>query len=138
MQAQGIWELVEHIDPKNVVETKMDNMALVAIYQGIPEDILMSIAEKKITKTACEAIKLMCMGAERVKTGNVQTLKAELESMNMKECDQLEDFFMRMTGICDIYSHFGRDNGRIICGKETATSNAFQIFANRLEDRTIR
>lgn len=57
MEAQGVWEAVEQSDPKVVVETKVDKMALAAIYQGIPEEVLLSIAEKKTAKEACEAIK---------------------------------------------------------------------------------
>lgn len=99
MQAQGVWEAVESSDPKTVVEAKMDNVALAAIYQGIPEDVLLSIAEKKTAKEAWEAIKVMCMGAERVKTAKVQTLKAEFEALNMKDSDNLDDFCMKLNGI---------------------------------------
>lgn len=99
MQAQGVWEAVEQSDTKGVVEAKTDKVALAAIYQGIPEDMLLSIAEKKTAKEAWEALKLMCMGADRVKLAKVQTLKTELESLNMKEGDQLEDFCMKVNGI---------------------------------------
>lgn len=95
MQAQGVWEAVEPIDPKTVVEAKADKMAMAAIYQGIPEDMLLSIADKSTAKEAWGAIKTMCMGAERVKMAKVQTLKAEFESLNMKDTDNLDDFCMK-------------------------------------------
>lgn len=56
MQAQGIWEAVEQSNPKGAVETRTDKMALSAIYQGISEDVLLSIAEKKSAKEARERL----------------------------------------------------------------------------------
>lgn len=41
----------------------------------------------------------MCMGADRVQKAKVQTLKAEFESTTMKETDQLDDFYMILSGI---------------------------------------
>lgn len=46
MQAQGVWTVVEQSDPEAVVEEKADKVALAMLYQGLPEDILLSIAEK--------------------------------------------------------------------------------------------
>lgn len=43
---------METTDPKTVVEEKTDKMAQAAIYQGIPEDILLDVAEKKTAKEA--------------------------------------------------------------------------------------
>ena len=99
MEAQGVWTAVEPADPRAVVDVKTDKMALAAIYKGIPEEILLSIAEKKTAKDAWEAIKVLCMGAERVKVAKVQTLRTEFESLNMKETDELEDFCMKLNGI---------------------------------------
>lgn len=45
MEAQGVWEAVEPTDPKVAVDKKTERVALAAIYQSIPEDILLSIAE---------------------------------------------------------------------------------------------
>lgn len=60
---------------------------------------MLTIAEKEIAKEAWEAIKTLCMGAERVKKAKVQTLKGEFESLVMKEMDQVDDFCMKLSGI---------------------------------------
>ncbi|GJT53203.1 reverse transcriptase domain, reverse transcriptase zinc-binding domain protein [Tanacetum coccineum] len=52
MQAQGVWEAVEPRTANTVVEVKKDKMTLAAIYQGIPEDLLLSFSEKKSAKEA--------------------------------------------------------------------------------------
>lgn len=98
-RAQGVWEAVEPDDPKVAVAVRTDKVALAAIYQGIPENMLLSLAEKKTVKEAWEVIKTLCMSVERVKTEKVQTLKTEFESLNMKDIDQLEDFYMKLNGI---------------------------------------
>ncbi|XP_023767725.1 uncharacterized protein LOC111916312 [Lactuca sativa] len=67
-------------------------MALGAIYHGIPEDLLMTLAEMKTAKEAWEALKVMFVGADRVKVARIQTLKAELEAMSMKETKSVDDF----------------------------------------------
>ncbi|XP_074342952.1 uncharacterized protein LOC141680695 [Apium graveolens] len=74
-------------------------MALAIIYQSIPEEILLSVAEKKSAEEAWEAIKTMCVGVDRVKKAKVQTLRSELESLTMKETEQIDDFCMRLCGI---------------------------------------
>lgn len=52
MQAHGVWDAVEPSDPKAAVEEKIDKVALAMIYQGIPEDMLLSLADKRTAKDA--------------------------------------------------------------------------------------
>ena len=99
MQAQGVWDAVEPRTSNTVVEVKKDKMALAAIYQGIPEDLLLSLAEKKTAKEAWEALKTMFMGADRVKAARIQTLKAEFESLNMKESEGVDEFAAKVSNI---------------------------------------
>lgn len=99
MQAHGAWDAVESSDPKAAVEGKTDKIALAMIYQGIPMEFLLSIAENKTAKDAWEAIKTMSQGADKVKQAKVQTLKAEFEASSMNDTDQLDDFYMKINGI---------------------------------------
>lgn len=99
MQAHGVLEAVEPKDPKLVIEERTDKVALAVIYQSIPEDVLLSVAEKKTTKEAWDAIKTMCLGADQVKKAKIQTLKAEFESMTMRETKQIDDFCMKLNGL---------------------------------------
>lgn len=78
IKAHGVWEAVEvSKEDKTLVDEKHDQVALVAIYQSIPEDALLYVAEKGTTSEECEAIQTMCQGADRVKKAKVQTLKSE-------------------------------------------------------------
>ncbi|GJX96945.1 hypothetical protein Tco_0352743, partial [Tanacetum coccineum] len=69
------------------------------IYQGIPEDLLLSLAEKQTAKYAWETLKTMFMGVDRVKIAKVQTLKAEFKSLNMKDTKIIDDFAMKVNNI---------------------------------------
>lgn len=60
MQAHGIWGAIEPADPNVRVKDKMDKVAMTAIFQAIPEDILLTLAEKKTAKDIWEAIKTLC------------------------------------------------------------------------------
>lgn len=69
------------------------------IYQRIAEDLLLSIADKKTSKEAWDAIKTVHLGADKVKKAKVQTLKSEFEALTMKDTEQLDDFCMRLNGL---------------------------------------
>ncbi|CAL5078062.1 unnamed protein product [Urochloa decumbens] len=54
MRAQGVWDIVEYNGKKEELDTKMDQTALAAIYQGIPEETL--LAEKETSKEIVASI----------------------------------------------------------------------------------
>ncbi|XP_074342971.1 uncharacterized protein LOC141680731 [Apium graveolens] len=100
MKAHGVWDAVEVSEKDKVtVYEKHDQIALATIYQSIPEDVLLSVAEKEKVKEAWEPIKTMCQGADRAKQAKVQTLKSEFENLHMKESDQLDEFCMKLNGL---------------------------------------
>lgn len=74
MQASGVWIAIEPKDEKATVEDKVDKLALAVIYQSIPEDVLLSIADKVSAKEAWDAVKIMNQGADKVKKAKMQTL----------------------------------------------------------------
>nr|GEZ58664.1 hypothetical protein [Tanacetum cinerariifolium] len=74
-------------------------MALAAIYQAIPEDVLLMLADKDTAKEACETIRTMHMGADRVKEAKVQTLRSDFEVIRMKGSESMDEFAMRLNTI---------------------------------------
>lgn len=109
MQAQGVWNVVESGDAKAVVDEKMDKVALAMIYQGILEDMLLSIAEKKTAKEGWKAIKVMSQGADRMKKVRVQTLKTEFESLRMVDSEQIDDFYVKLNGLVSTIRALGEE-----------------------------
>ena len=145
MQAHGVWVAVESKDTKAEIDDRTDKVALAAIYQGVPEDILLSLAEKKTAKEAWVAVKIMCQGAERVKTAKVQTLKAEFEAMTMKDADSLDDFCLRMGGLVTNIRALGEEVAepyvvkkllRAVPAKFLQIASTIEQFGN-LEEMTV-
>ncbi|XP_047306189.1 uncharacterized protein LOC124909563 [Impatiens glandulifera] len=66
------------------VDEQKDRMALAAIYQALPKDVLLMVAEKDSSKLAWEILKIMHVGVERVKEAKVQTLKTQFKAIRMK------------------------------------------------------
>nr|GEV01277.1 hypothetical protein [Tanacetum cinerariifolium] len=95
LQAQRVWDATQC----EGVEERHDRMALAAIYQGIPEDVLLMLADKDTTKKAWETLRTMHMGAERVKEAKVQTLRSDFEVIRMKESESVDEFSMRLNTI---------------------------------------
>ncbi|KAI3518152.1 hypothetical protein L1887_06594 [Cichorium endivia] len=135
MQAHGVWEAVEPRTPNTVVEPKKDKMALAAIYQGIPEDLLLTLAEKRTAKEAWEALKVMFMGADRVKTARIQTLKFEFETMSMKETEGVDEFAAKVTNIVSTMRSLGDtvDESYVVRKLLRAVPSKFLQIASTLE-----
>ena len=138
MQAHGVWGAVEPVDPKAVVEDRTDKIALAAIYQGIPEDVLLSLAEKKTAKAAWDSVKTVCLGDERVKKTRVQTLKTEFESLSMKESESLDDFFMKLSGLVTNIRALGEVIAEAYVVKKLLRAVPTKVFADSFNHRTIR
>ena len=100
MRAQGVWDAVEPEDPAKVDET-MDQKALTAIYQSIPDDVFVLIAEKETSEDVWEALKTNRLGDDRIKQARLQTLKSEFYRLKMKDTESVDDFALRMTTIAN-------------------------------------
>ncbi|XP_047340282.1 uncharacterized protein LOC124943870 [Impatiens glandulifera] len=81
------------------VDEHMDRVTLAAIYQALPEDVFLMVAEKDSIKLAWETLKTMHVGVERVKDAKVQTLKTQFEAIHMKNGESVDDFAMKLTSI---------------------------------------
>ncbi|KAJ8760218.1 hypothetical protein K2173_011088 [Erythroxylum novogranatense] len=82
----------ENVESEGPIDPREDMMALAAIYQGISEETLLQLGEKKTAKEAWDALKVMNLGAKRVKEVEVQALRWELESMKMEDSESIDEF----------------------------------------------
>lgn len=106
MQAQGVWDAVEPRTPNTLVEVKKDKMALAAIYQGIPEDLLFVLG-----------------------------LKAEFESLNMKESEGVDEFTVKVINIVSTMRALGDtvDESYVVKKLLRAVPDKFLQIASALE-----
>ena len=135
MKAEGVWGAIEQKDPKIAVYDKTVQVALAAIYQGVREDVLLTITEKEIAKEAWEVIKTMSMGVERVKEAKVQALKGEFESLIMNETEKIEDFCMKLSGIVTNMRVLGEtmEESSVVKKILRAVSDKFLQIASNIE-----
>ncbi|XP_047308408.1 uncharacterized protein LOC124911915 [Impatiens glandulifera] len=94
-QTQGVWEAVM----LNEVDERKDRMALSVIYQALPDEILLMVAEKDFVKQAWKTLKTMHVGVERVKETKLQTLKTHFETIHMMNGESVDDFAIKLTSI---------------------------------------
>ncbi|XP_074326571.1 uncharacterized protein LOC141664515 [Apium graveolens] len=139
MQAHSVWEAIDPKDPKAAVEDKIDKRALAMIYPSIPDELMLTLAERKTAKDAWEAIKTVSLGAIKVKQAKAQTLKSEFESLNIKDTDQLDDFCMKLNGLVARIRALGKTIGeeyvvkkllRAVPAKFLQIASAIEQFRN--------
>ncbi|KAL9686039.1 hypothetical protein QQ045_023494 [Rhodiola kirilowii] len=98
MDAQGVWDVVDSAVAA-AADPRRDKMALTAIYQCIPEDTLLAIAEKKTARHVWDTLKTMHLGADRVKNARVQTLRTEFEVLRMRDAESLMRYRLSHQGL---------------------------------------
>ncbi|XP_074337094.1 uncharacterized protein LOC141674273 [Apium graveolens] len=135
MKAYGVWEVIEPKDPKAPIEDKTDKRAMTIIYQGIPDDVLLALAEKKTSKQAWEAIKTLYQGSDKVKQAKAQTLRSDFETIKMKDSEQIEDFCMRLNGLVTNIRALGETigEGQVVKKLIRAILNKFLQIASAIE-----
>lgn len=74
-------------------------MALAPIYEVIPEESLLLIAEKETTMKAWQTLETTYVGTNRVKAAKLQTLRIEFEILCMKETETIDDFAAKLIAI---------------------------------------
>ncbi|XP_074326489.1 uncharacterized protein LOC141664434 [Apium graveolens] len=135
MQTHLVWEAIEVNDPKAVCDEMTDKIALAMVYQGIFEEMLLSIAEKKKAKDAWLAIKTLCQGADRAKMAKIQTLKSKFESLVMKDTEHVDDFSMKLSGIVTNIRAMGEvlDESYVVKKNLLAISSRFLQIVSTME-----
>lgn len=103
LEAKFLWDVIT--DDK--IERRQDWLALGAMLRGVPSEMHPMLLSKKTVKEAWEAIKSMCLGADRVKAVSAQKLLAEFESITFKAGETIEEFAIRITKISTDLSGLG-------------------------------
>lgn len=75
---------------------KKDKKALFFIYQSVDENIFERISGVSTAKAAWDALQNLYEGEEKVKLVRLQTLRAEFDTIRMKDSETIEEFFNRV------------------------------------------
>ncbi|XP_071680544.1 uncharacterized protein [Lolium perenne] len=95
LQARGIWDAIE----LSADDYQEDRMALEAILQAVPPEMMAGLAVKRTAKEAWEAIRAMRVGSDRVRKGKVQQLKKEFEMISFHDGESVDDFALCLTNL---------------------------------------
>jgi len=77
------------------------------LLQALPEDILMQVATRKTAKEVWESLKTRVVGADRVKTARLATLKGEFDRLCMVDGDALDDYAGKISGMAAKFAGLG-------------------------------
>ncbi|XP_022003583.1 uncharacterized protein LOC110901036 [Helianthus annuus] len=91
LKAYSVWDTV--VLKEGVDEKKAHTMKAM-IFQTLPGDILMQVAQYKSAKEVWDAIKVRYLGADMVQKARLQTLRSELEALKMGENKTIRSFAM--------------------------------------------
>ncbi|XP_066316037.1 uncharacterized protein [Miscanthus floridulus] len=93
-----------------------DRLALGAMLRGVPTEMHSMLLKKKNTKEAWDALKIMRLGADRVKEANAQRLLTEFEQITFKPGEAIDEFAMRISKLATDLEGLGEkiDDSRVV------------------------
>jgi len=106
LDAQGLWEAVSP-SGNSVVDAHKNKTARAQLLQALPEDILMQVSTKKTAKEVWESLKTRFVGADRVRTARLATLKGDFDKLCMVDGDALDDYAGKISGMAAKFAGIG-------------------------------
>ncbi|CAN6173886.1 unnamed protein product [Urochloa humidicola] len=100
LQAHDLWDVIEFGDG----DFRDDRTVLDAICRAVPSEMIPALAVKD---TATEAIKTLRLGDERQRAVTVQTLRAEYETIKLRDGEAIEEFALRFAGVVQRLAELG-------------------------------
>nr|GEY84849.1 zinc finger, CCHC-type [Tanacetum cinerariifolium] len=98
LKAYGIWETIITKD-RVATNEKKENTSKAIIFQTLPQNILMQVAQYSTAKEVWDSIKIKHLGADLVQKARLQTLRSELETLRIKPNEKVNDFGGKLSSI---------------------------------------
>ncbi|GJZ46584.1 zinc finger, CCHC-type containing protein, partial [Tanacetum coccineum] len=106
LKAYGIWETIVAKEGVTTNEKK-ENTSKAIIFQTLPQDILMQVAQYSTAKEVWDSIKVKNLGADLVQKARLQTLRSELETLRIKPNEKVSDFGGKLSSIMAKFKGLG-------------------------------
>ncbi|GJU51564.1 zinc finger, CCHC-type containing protein [Tanacetum coccineum] len=106
LKAYGIWETIVAKEGVTTNEKK-ENTSKAIIFQTLPQDVLMQVAQYSTAKEVWDSIKVKHLGADLVQKARLQTLRSELETLRIKPNEKVSDFGGRLSSIMAKFKGLG-------------------------------
>ncbi|XP_076952357.1 uncharacterized protein LOC143626065 [Bidens hawaiensis] len=94
----GLWEVIAPNDNAAVNEKK-NNAVIAYLFQAMPEDLVLQVANLPTAREIWESIKTRYVGVDRVKKVRLATLKNEFEALRMREDESTDEFSAKISVI---------------------------------------
>lgn len=88
LKVHKAWDAIE----EDHTEGDKNELAIVLLFQSIPEALILQVGELGTAKKIWDSIKSRHVGAERVREARLQTLMSEFDKLKMKESETIDEF----------------------------------------------
>ncbi|XP_076946117.1 uncharacterized protein LOC143614356 [Bidens hawaiensis] len=98
LDANGLWEIIEP-DEETIVDVKKDKYTIAYLFQTLPEDLLLQVADCKTAREVWDSLKTRHIGATQVQEARLQSIKYEFDKLQMKDDETIDSFTLRLTNV---------------------------------------
>nr|GEU42903.1 zinc finger, CCHC-type [Tanacetum cinerariifolium] len=106
LKAYGIWETIV-VKEGVTTNEKKENTSKAIIFQTLPQDVLMQVAQYSTAKEVWDSIKVKHLGADLVQKARLQTLRSALETLRIKPNEKVSDFGGKLSSIMAKFKGLG-------------------------------
>nr|GEY10818.1 zinc finger, CCHC-type [Tanacetum cinerariifolium] len=107
LKAYGLWKVIDETDGKKetsgkqetAIDEKAENTTKGIIFQTLPQDMLMQVAQYTTAKEVWNSIKVKHIVADLVQKACLKTLRSELEKLKMKPNESANEFAGKLSSI---------------------------------------
>ncbi|XP_021991794.1 uncharacterized protein LOC110888582 [Helianthus annuus] len=106
LEANGLWETIEPTE-NTQTDFKKDKATIAYLFQAIPNDVVLQVANFKTTKEIWENLKTRHVGVDRVQKARWHTLLSEFELIQIREDDTIDSFTTKINSVVTRASELG-------------------------------
>lgn len=117
----GLWEVIEP-EAGVDVDVKKNNQAIAYLYQAMPEDMILQVADLTTAQAVWDAMKTRFVGIDRVKKARLASLRSEFEKLKMKESDTIDEFAGKLSAIATKATQLGEPFSESVLVKKLMSS----------------
>nr|GEW65863.1 zinc finger, CCHC-type [Tanacetum cinerariifolium] len=107
LKAYGLWKVIDETNgkketsgkQKTTIDEKAKNTTKGIIFQTLPQDMLMQVAQYTTTKEVWNSIKVKHIGADLVQKARLEILISELKTLKMKPNESANEFAGKLSSI---------------------------------------
>ena len=120
-----VWKAIKG---DGAVDDEVDEGAMAALSQSVPDSMVMTLANYETARNAWEAIREMRVGEDKVKRARAQVLKRQLNKMEMSKGETIAEYSEKLTNLASEIKSLG--------GSVTDTDIVEKLFSSVTDEFT--